>query len=202
MKRLFLYLFHGIAFCTLAFSPTVEKAEAKPAAHKKVAVKKPAVASVKVPWLDYANSDFGYRLSYPSDWQFKAPNAKNTFFIGTPMESETDLFVENINCTPTRLPTKDFDITTVEPSLLPKLSAKPDFKMIQSKYIVWNGAKAWQIEYTFSNDSDNIHHDLHMVQRMAVYGDRLFTVTFTALDTSFSKYFPTVEKIFDSIKVT
>jgi PsbP len=201
MKRLFLFLLHGLAFSALAFSPTAEKADAKPAAQKKVATKKPA-ALVKLPWLDYANSDFGYQLSYPSDWQFKAPNAKNTFFIDSPMESEADPFVENINCTPTRLPTKDFDITLVEPSLLPKLSAKPDFKMIQSKYIVWNGAKAWQIEYTFSNDSDNMHRDMHMVQRMAVYGDRYFTVTFTALDASFSKYFPTAEKIFDSIKVT
>jgi PsbP len=201
MNRLFLFLLHGLAFSALAFSPTFEMANAKPAP-KKVAAKKLAAATVKTPWLDYANSDFGYQLSYPSDWQFKPPNEKNTFFIDSPLESEADPFRENINCIIKRLPTADFDIALAEPSILASLSTKPEFKLIQSKYIVWNSAKALQIEYTLRYDTDNIHSDIHVVQRIAVYGDRIFTVTFTALDTSFSRYFPTVEKIYDSIKVT
>ena len=65
----------------------------------------------------------------------------------------------------------------------------------------WNGTEALEMEYTFTNTSDDVTYSIHLLQRMAVVKDVLFTFTFTAEAKSYQKYIGVVRKVLQSFKV-
>ena len=73
--------------------------------------------------------------------------------------------------------------------------------MLNSGYTQWNGTETLEMEYTFTNASDGVTYNIHLLQRMAVVKEVLFTITFTAEAKSYQKYIDVVRKVLQSFKV-
>jgi hypothetical protein len=161
----------------------------------------PQLAAAQAAWPTYSNEAFGYHISYPPDWEFKPPNEKDTFFVTSRLNGDGDRFRENVNCKPLRLQIKDFNIRSAEAQIIAGVSTMPDFKLIKSTYVRWNGVEALMLEYTLSNTTNGERYDIHIQQQMSVIGDVLYAITFTSEEGSYARYLPMATQIVNSMKV-
>ena len=156
----------------------------------------------KTQWLTYSDSLYNFAVQYPSNWEFKTPGTNTRFFITSYNETDADNFRDNVNCIARKLEQKDFKINQAEEAIKKSLKEKySDFTLLNSGYTQWNGTEALEMEYTFTNTSDGVTYNIHLLQRMAVVKEVLFTITFTAEAKSYQKYIDVVRKVLQSFKV-
>jgi len=153
-------------------------------------------------WLTQTDTLHHFSFSYPAEWTLKLPGTNTRFFVTSPKKTDNDDFRENINCITRVLEQKDFTVKMAEDAIKESLSEKlTDFKLLRSEYITWNGSETLEIDYTCTRESEGTTYYIHILQRMAVIGGTLFTLTFTSEADTYSKYLPTVKKIMQSLKV-
>ncbi len=158
--------------------------------------------SKKIEWLMHTDTAYNISIQYPSNWELKPPRSNARFFVTSYAESETDKFRDNINCAIPIAVDKSRTIQMAEREITETLSGMlPDFKIIHSGYSKWNGADAYEIEYTCSQTSNGTTYSLHMLQKVAIIKGKLYTLTFTSEEASFAKYIDTVQKMLRSFKV-
>ena len=156
----------------------------------------------KTQWLTYGDSLYNFTVQYPSNWEFKTPGTNTRFFITSYNETDADNFRDNINCIARKLEQKDFKINSAEEAIKKSLQEKyTDLNFIYSGYTQWNGTEALEMEYTFTNTSNEVAYHIHLLQRMAVVKEVLYTITYTAEAESYQKYIGIVRKVIQSFKV-
>jgi hypothetical protein len=155
-----------------------------------------------VKWFTHTDTTYNLSIEYPSDWQLKPPTEKARFFVTSYPESDNDKFRENLNCLVPGDIEKEVTMKMVEDDIIKTLSESlPDFKIVQSNYSQWNKARAYEIEYTCTQKSNDITYDLHMLQKVAIIKGKFYGLTYTALSDSYEKYIRTVRRMFESFKV-
>jgi len=153
-------------------------------------------------WLTHTDAAYHFSINYPAGWEFKLPRTKTRFFVTSPIEDNNDQFRENINCIVREIEQKGLTISSAAETIKKNLADQmSDFKMIRSEYINWNNSETLELEYTCTRKSGEYNYNIHMLQRMAVINDTLFTLSYTSEDRSYNKYIATIKKIMESLKV-
>jgi hypothetical protein len=158
--------------------------------------------AAKSQWLTQTDTAYNFSFQYPVGWQLKLPNTNTRFFVTSYTENDEDNFRENINCMVRKMEQPDFKIISAEEAIINSLKTKlSDFNLIKSGYAKWNNVDALQLDYTATQKNGEVTYNLHLFQQMAVVNGQLFTLTFTSEKNSYTKYFETISKIIESIKV-
>jgi hypothetical protein len=157
---------------------------------------------VETHWLSHTDSVFHFSFFYPERWKLKLPGMTSRFFVTSPKEADNDDFLENINCIARVLEQKGFTVKMAEAAIEKSLTEKlKDFKLIKKEYSTWNKSETLEIEYTCTQKTGDKTYNIHILQRMAVINDTMFTLTFTAEVDTYKMYLPTAKKIMESLKV-
>lgn len=164
-------------------------------------VKAQSGGAVTANWLTHQDSTFSFK--YPPDWLLKLPGTNTRFIVTSKPEDENDHFRENINCITRVLNDPGFKISSAEKDIRETLETKmTDFKLLASGYTTWNGSEALYMEYSTTQKAGEILMKVHIYQQMAVVKGVLFTLTYTAADTGYSKYWNIIAGIIQSVKIS
>jgi hypothetical protein len=163
---------------------------------------KPAAAKpVTQEWLSHTDAVHNITVKYPGDWILKTTNEKAVFVVTAPVESDEDLFRENINVIVRELPkggegVKMQDIADAVESKIP--TAVDNFVLNYSKTIKWLGTDAKEVSYSGNSKSGGMA--ISFVQRIAINKGRLVLATYTGEGGRTDKYKETALKIISTIK--
>ncbi len=159
-------------------------------------------AQPRVSLQTYANPDFRYVISYPSNWQFKLPDDEGTIFVTSYLDSPVDRLRENVNLRVQRSDQPDFNVRDNTPEMLAQVSrVYPSFKQVGLGYVQWNGVEALRYDGTITTPINGKPFDMHILQNIAIKNGVIYTATYTAEAGSYAKYLPTALRIIESIKV-
>mgnify|MGYP006088770357 CR=1 FL=1 len=147
-------------------------------------------------WKEYSGEDF--QISFPSNWSFDNTGINGTaLFISSELDAISDLFAESVNLIIQDLSGqstnmyKYIELTKNELSQLNATNIKIDQK--QSSTI---GSEA-SLSYEFKYDIYN----LKIKQRVIIYNDKAYIVTYTATVSDYNKYFSIGNKILNSFNL-
>ena len=179
MKKLLLsVLFLGPALCLLA--------QDTPAAQK------------TVDWLTL--NDSAYAIQYPGDWTVDRSGLMGAkFMLFAPLDSDTDVFKENINLQVTDLGAPD--VVTLD--VFAEAAAEQikqyinDAEMVRSEKKGTGKAEYYEVEFTGSQGDLVLHWEQHYRIR-----DRyVYILTFTASKETFDAYKALAEKILGTFQI-
>jgi hypothetical protein len=153
-------------------------------------------------WLVQTDTAYHFSFKYPNDWTLKLPGTNVRFFVTSVLENDEDKFKENMNCSARVLEQKGFKISTAKEALKQSLEEKlSNFILLKTNYIQWNNAETLVMEYTCTQTSNDITYNIHILQKMAVVKNTLYTFTYTAEEASYKKFIPIANAVFTSLKV-
>ncbi len=156
----------------------------------------------KTNWLIHTDSVYNFSFKYPSGWELKLPGTGTRFFVTSQKETEEDKFRENVNCLVRVMESKAFKVSDAGDMIKQNLAEKlEDFKLIKSPYFTWNNSETLELEYTCTQRAGNENYNLHLLQYISVVDGKLFTLTYTASQTSYKKYLDLVKTIFNSFQI-
>lgn len=151
-------------------------------------------------WHLQQDEVYHFSFFYPDDWTLKLPGTNTRFFVTSPVETDNDMFRENVNLLVRKAGAGETSVKTAEADIRSTLSANlKNFKVIRSVYLKWNNLETYNIEYTCTQSSEGKDYNLHMNQWITISKGNLFVFTFTAEADAYATYFPTIERIFQSL---
>ncbi len=153
-------------------------------------------------WLVQTDSAYHFTFNRPPGWELKLPGTNTRFFLTSQKENEQDPFRENINCIARVIEQAGFKVSDAADAIKKSLSEKlQDYKLLKSVYSTWNNSETLVLEYTCTQEAGGTIYNIHMLQRMAVVKNTLFTFTYTAEETSYNKFINIVNIVFQSLKI-
>jgi hypothetical protein len=153
-------------------------------------------------WPVQTDSVYHFTFKRPPTWDLKLPGTNTRFFLTSQAENEKDLFRENINCITRVIEQAGFKISNAADAIKQSLSEKlKDYKLLKSAYSTWNNSQTLVLEYTCTQESGDTTYTIHILQRLAVVKNTLFTFTYTAEEAGYNKYIDIVNKVFLSLKI-
>lgn len=151
---------------------------------------------------DYKNKNEGLSLQYPADWSIKEnPSAGVIVAFGSPKESSSDTFVDNVNVLISDLSSKP-EMTLDEVSNLWQKQTEEDlaagaFKLSEIKPATLAGQDAKQLVFTYSLQGK----DIKGMVVIALKDKKVYIVTYTAEKGSFDKFEDAANTIISSLQV-
>lgn len=150
-------------------------------------------------WKTFSDPVASFTAKYPANWVNKIKEDKRVFFT-SPSDGANDTFFENINVGVTQNDSygTTLKIKEVVPAVLDNLKgAFNDFKLETERYFTWNNESACEIIYS-GYIKTNPDFKVRMTQWFCFHKTRLYTVTFTALESS-TTHKATAKKIMSGI---
>lgn len=150
----------------------------------------------------YSNKNEGLRLQYPADWSIKEnPAAGVIVAFGSPKESSSDTFVDNVNVSVADLSSKP-DTTLNEVSDLWQKQTEADlpagaFKLSEIKPAKLAEQDAKQMVYTYSKEGK----DIKGMVVIALKDKKVYIVTYTAEKASYDNFEDAANTIVSSLQV-
>lgn len=147
----------------------------------------------------YTNSTYGVEINYPSDWE------KTEGFMGTvvmfksPLENDSDLFLENINIMVTELSPPILSIADYKESIQSYLEQYiTDYELIEMVDATLANTPAIKVVYTGRLGQSN----LMQLQMVTVKNNKSYVISYTAEPDKYEKYLDKAEKVMASFKIT
>jgi serine/threonine-protein kinase len=144
----------------------------------------------------YINKNYGFKISYPSDWESreKVMNAEVIFLA--PPEDAVDQFRENVSVGVISIPVET-DLETVKNATIQQLeNMVTNFNLVAEKPVTWLGNSAYAIVYTGTMGN----YQLQWQQIFTIVGDTAYVLTYTAETKSYNKFFPYFNQIAASFR--
>jgi serine/threonine-protein kinase len=153
-------------------------------------------------FLTYENLSFGIKILYPANWdkQENTSSSSNNSTLYDIVKFSPPL--KNSSNIIGKLAIKVDNISDIKPTTLANYAdaiisdLKQDFRVIESNATL-AGNPAYKVEYTGLEESV----DLQAMLVMAIKGDRVYIISYTAEPEKYSYYLPTVQKMIDSFEI-
>lgn len=153
-------------------------------------------------FLTYENPIFGIKILYPTNWakQENANSSSNNSTLNDIVTFSPSL--KNSSNIIGKLVVKVDDISDIKPTTLAIYAdaiisdLKQDFRVTESNATL-AGNPAYKVLYSGLEESV----DLQAMLVMALNGDKVYIISYTAEPEKYSYYLPTVQKMIDSFKI-
>jgi eukaryotic-like serine/threonine-protein kinase len=153
-------------------------------------------------FLTYENLSFGIKILYPANWE-KQENTSSSSNNSTLYDIVTfSPPPKNSSNIIGKLAVKVDNISDIKPTTLANYAdaiisdLKQDFRVTESNTTL-AGNPAYKVVYTGLEESV----DLQAMLVMAIKGDRVYMISYTAEPEKYSYYLPTVQKMIDSFEI-
>ena len=153
-------------------------------------------------FLTYENLSFGIKILYPANWD-KQENTSSSSNNSTLYDIVTfSPPLKNSSNIIGKLAIKVDNISDIKPTTLANYSdaiisdLKQDFRVTESNTTL-SGNPAYKVVYTGLEESV----DLQAMLVLAIKGDRVYMISYTAEPEKYSYYLPTVQKMIDSFEI-
>jgi eukaryotic-like serine/threonine-protein kinase len=153
-------------------------------------------------FLTYENLSFGIKILYPANWD-KQENTSSSSNNSTLYDIVTfSPPLKNSSNIIGKLAVKVDNISDIKPTTLANYAdaiisdLKQDFRVTESNTTL-SGNPAYKVVYTGLEESV----DLQAMLVMAIKGDRVYMISYTAEPEKYSYYLPTVQKMIDSFEI-
>lgn len=163
----------------------------------------PALAAPpKAAETTYVDPTDGYSISYPSTWQFKPPNADGRIFVTSQPDGPQDMFRENLNLAPRPLNDPTFSIKGQCVAFSANFAKDYEgYTPGKCEDLRWNGVDAMRLDYSFDKSDNGVARRIHVLQTLAIKKGKLYVVTFTAIEATYTRYTPIASRMIASIKI-
>jgi len=153
-------------------------------------------------FLTYENLSFGIKILYPANWnkQENISSSSNNSTLSDIVAFSPPL--KNSSNIIGKLAIKVDNISDIKPTTLANYSdaiisdLKQDFRVTESNATL-AGNPAYKVVYTGLEESV----DLQAMLVLAIKGDRVYMISYTAEPEKYSYYLPTVQKMIDSFEI-
>lgn len=150
----------------------------------------------------YSNKNEGLTLQYPGDWSIKEnPAAGVIVALGSPQESSSDTFVDNVNLSVSDFSSKPAMTLDQVSGLWQKQTeedlATETFKLSQIKPDTLAGQDAKRLVFTYSLEGK----DIKGVVVITLKDKKAYIVTYTAEKASYDKFEDAANTIISSLQV-
>jgi eukaryotic-like serine/threonine-protein kinase len=153
-------------------------------------------------FLTYENHSFGIKILYPANWnkQENTSSSSNNSTLYDIVAFSPRL--KNSSSIIGKLTVKVDNISNIKPTTLANYTdaiisdLKQDFRVTESNATL-AGNPAYKVVYTGLEESV----DLQAMLVMAIKGDRVYMISYTAEPENYSYYLPTVQKMIDSFEI-
>jgi hypothetical protein len=155
----------------------------------------------------YDNSTYGIRMQYPFNWHkeenVSSGNDNNSMLVDvvkfiSPTKNAADTFSESLDL-------KIDDISDMQPITLAKYAnnsiedLRRDFVIVKlDRNASLSDNPAYRIVYSGLEEGVN----LKAMLILTIKGDKAYIISFNAEPTKFSYYFPTIQKMINSFRIT
>jgi S1-C subfamily serine protease len=161
--------------------------------------------SAKQGLLSYENSTYGIRIQYPANWtkdeQDSNPEDSVTDIVTlySPLDSRVDEYSENLGVSVENLTSANITLEQYTDSLTANYNETLiDFKVIESNTnTTLGGNPAYKLVYTDREDDINYK----TMEIGALVGDKVYFIEYFAEENYYSKYFPTIQEIIESVEI-
>ena len=168
----------------------------------KVAMGQTTGQSNSTNFLTYENPFFGIKILYPTSWdkQENASSSSNNSTLNDIVTFSPPL--KNSSNIIGKLVVKVDDISDIKPTTLAIYAGtiisdlKQDFRVTESNATL-AGYPAYKVVYSGLEESV----DLQAMLVMALKGDKVYIISYTAEPEKYSYYLPTVQKMIDSFEI-
>lgn len=139
----------------------------------------------------YTNKKYNFKIGYPSGWQITENYMNAEAIFLSQSENANDKFRENVNIVVVNLPANT-GLEIVKNSTVNQLrSYVKNFNLEAEKAVTWAGQDAYAIVYTGILNNCK----LRWQQILTVKNEHAFVLTYTAEETSYTKFFPFFNQI-------
>ena len=153
-------------------------------------------------FLTYENLSFGIKILYPANWnkQENISSSSNNSTLSDIVAFSPPL--KNSSNIIGKLAIKVDNISDIKPTTLANYAdaiisdLKQDFRVTESNTTL-AGNPAYKVVYTGLEESV----DLQAMLVLAIKGDRVYMISYTAEPEKYSYYLPTVQKMIDSFEI-
>lgn len=146
-------------------------------------------------FITYENSTQGIKIDYPKWW---TPIIQYGIAFLSPKENDSDTFREGLVVAKNSLVNESIDKLADRVLRFYNLSLV-DFQLIQSKVVKFHGNPAQSLIYTFSIPGNGT---LKAMDFGTTENNRILVFRYTAQESKFDSYLPTIERMIDSFKST
>jgi len=145
-------------------------------------------------WKNFAKDN--YTIQYPSDWTLDESGSMGTsFFLFSPIESETDKFKENINLLIQNLAGQNLDLdkyTAISEEQIKTLMQGAE--IVESKRIKTGSDEYHKLIYSGYQEANHLQFE----QYYRIIGDKAYILTFSSEKDKFASTAPLGEKIMNT----
>jgi S1-C subfamily serine protease len=164
-----------------------------------------SLSTAKEGLLSYENSTYGIRIQYPANWtkdeqdSNPADSVTNIITFYSPLDSRVDEYSENLGVSVENLTDPNITLEQYTESLIANYNESlTDFKVIESNTnTTLGGNSAYKLVYTDKEDDINYK----TMEIGALVGDKVYFIEYIAEENYYSKYFPTIQKIIESVEL-
>ncbi len=146
-------------------------------------------------FITYENATQGIKIDYPKGW---TPIIQYGIAFLSPKENDSDTFREGLVVAKNSLVNESID-KLADRVLRFYNSSLVDFQLIQSKGVKFHGNPAQSLIYTFSIPGNGT---LKAMDFGTTENNRILVFRYTAQESKFDSYLPTIERMIDSFKST
>jgi eukaryotic-like serine/threonine-protein kinase len=158
----------------------------------------PTQAPVNANFLTYSDSQYGFEIQYPKDWEKEEDVSSIAVRFRSPKEGTSDLLQENVNVV-----TEDLQGQEVSLQEYTNLSIKniqeyiEDFSVVEQGKMQVAKGDGYYIVYTGTGNGLK----LKFRQEWTLEGDSAYVVTYTAQEKDFSKYEKTAKEMMQTFMI-
>lgn len=160
-------------------------------------------------YSSYANPQDKFSIQYPSDWSVEQGGRAGVIAtFSSPLESRFDTFAENFIIGVENL-TAGASLDNYSRSVVALLESQPpgpEFNLTGSPIsTTFGGLPAQKVGFRLTAPNEQGHGSeaaLQGVQIWAIDNDTAYVLSFTAEQSTFSRYLPVIDHIVDSFRIT
>jgi hypothetical protein len=152
-------------------------------------------AQKETTYKTYRDSKNGLSIQYPANWESRTvPNV--VFFLSRPREEQGQRFTENVNLIID--PPDDLTLDEYGSVAIDRLQKQIDgFHELKHEKLKLGGREYYRLFYTF----DYKGLKMHDVYYVTVYKDCSYSFSCSALENTYTRFFPVFEKMIASFRV-
>ena len=150
----------------------------------------------------YKNSDYGFEIKYPSDWQKNEQVEGVVVAFLSPKKNASDTFQENLNILVQDLSIFPFnqsmtlsEFTNLSVELIKQ--SIPDSKILESITVNLSGSQAYKVVFTGGQGQYN----LKWMQIGIIKDNKAYIISYTAMADKYDGFLETIQKMIDSFTI-
>jgi hypothetical protein len=188
--------------CTQPMIPSPAPPQATPAYEMTTRAVPPPVTTAANPtrgpdFLPYANSRFGFNMSYPATWTKQENTGTSVVSFTSPSEGRDDLYLENMKVMVEDLSAAPMSLEQYKNAQLAKKQPLSGFNKIMDGPFKIGRFNGWKIAYTA--DTGML---MEWVEIYTIKGTTAYDLTFSAQESHYSNYVVAMDTMINSFQLT